>query len=361
MSERAARMPEPGIAFGLRLFNTVGVLFAVSLLARITAPGINPALLPAGGSDIAFDSLVSNAVSVNALQFSPAISALVIYELFRLLLPGMRHWESEEPGRRGRVGLLIMALLLAAYQAWGVAGALEEMSGSSIPLVMEPGSSFRASYVITQIAGTALLILAADTITRYGIGSGWWVMIAAAQIASLIPVGMVISQRLAEGMVDPLYVLALFAIAAAGGYAAWMLFAKGLEQGRTPAQSAADLILPAFLGVSLGAFLYGLGAIAVSVLSGEPVTPESFSWVSPGALGVTAALILLFARLRCATDTQRGWQIAALVIAVFVGLELAGANIGLYVLRADVLIMAVMIGALAWQHWKATALPEPAA
>ena len=144
----------------------------------------------------------------------------------------------------------------------------------------------------------------------------------------------------------------LSAIAAGGAYAAWLLFIKGVQQGRTPARSAADLILPIFLGTSLGSFLYGTGVVAAAFLSREPVSPDMFNWSAPGALAVTAGLIFFFARLRCRTNRQRGWQIAALSCALYAGLEVTGAHAGLLAIRADVVIIAVMVGALArWHHW----------
>lgn len=356
---QARSTSEPDIAFGLRLFNTFAVLCATAFLARITAPGIDiSALAPL---DSGLESTVLSAVSVNALHFTPAISALAIFEVFRLLLPGMRNWEGEEPGRRGRLGLLIVALFLALYQGWGVAAALEDIGKDHMPVVPEPGNAFRATFALTQAAATALLIVGADTITRYGIGSGWWVMIAATQLAALLPAVLWTATQLSGGLLDPLYPLAVVAIAAAGGYAAWLLFNKGMEQGRTPAQSAADLILPIFLGSSLGSFFYGIGVVALAFVSGEPVSPDMFAWSSPGALAVIAALMLLFARVRCWGDGVRGLQIGILSFALYAGLALAGANSGLHALGADVLIITVMVAALAWHYHDRDRVPAEAA
>ena len=358
---QARTTPEPDIAFGLRLFNTFAVLCAAALLARITAPGIDHAALATSAGAAPYDVMLGGAVSVNALQFSPAISALVIFEVLRLLLPGMSNWDSEEPGHRGRLGLLVLSLAFALYQGWGVASALEEISQNNVPLVPDPGSTFRAAFALTQVAGTFLLIAGADTITRYGIGSGWWVMIAAMQLAALLPSLLMTSAQLSSGLLDPTYGLAVAAIAAGGAYAAWLLFIKGVQQGRTPARSAADLILPIFLGTSLGSFLYGTGVVAAAFLSREPFSPDMFHWSAPGALAVTAGLIFFFARLRCRTNRQRGWQIAALSCALYAGLEFSGANAGLHAIRADVVIIAVMVGALAWHHWSGGAAARDAA
>lgn len=355
---QARSTSQPDIAFGLRLFNTFAVLCAAAFLTHITAPGIDHSALGAYGL---YDARLASATSVNALQFSPAISALVLFELFRLLLPGMRKWEGEEPGRRGRLGLLILALLLAMYQGWGVAGALEGMTQDNVPVVPEPGNAFRATFALTQVAATALLIVGADAITRYGIGSGWWVMIAATQLAAFLPAALWTATQLSGGLLDPLYPLAVVAIAGAGGYAAWLLFNKGLEHGRTPAQSAADLILPVFLGSSLGSFIYGTGIIALAFVSGEPISAEMFAWSSPGALAVIAALMMLFARLRCWGDGGRGLQIGILSFALYAGLEFAGANAGLQALRADVLIITVMVAALAWHYHDRGRVPADAA
>lgn len=341
---------EPEIAFGWRLFNTFAVLIAVSFLARITAPGIDHAALGTWEGTAPYNVITSRAASVNALQFSPAVSALIIFEVFRLLLPGMRRWETEEPGRNGRRGLLILTMIFALYQGWGVATALEGLSQNGLPIVAEPGQSFRTTFALTQVAGTFLLIAGADAITRYGIGSGWWVMTAATHLMDFLPPLLMITAQLSSGLLDPLYPLSVVAIAGGGAYVALLLFNKGIEQGRTPAQSAADLILPIFLGVSLGPFVYAAGIVALAFLLGEPIYQDLFNWPAPGALAVMAGLMVLFARLRCRSVPQRGWQIGILSCVLYAGLESAGANAGLHAIRADALIITVMVAALAWHH-----------
>lgn len=351
----AGAAAEPQISFSLRIFNTVLLLFILWMFAGFAAPGVDLSAFETSTGHAPLDMAAAASISALALKFNPATTALIIYETMRLLLPGMRDWDAEKPqtNRRNSLGLVVLAILFALFQGWGLAGALEDFS-TDRPLVPEPGSAFKASFALTQAGGTALLIACADTITRNGIGSGWWVMVSAMSLASLPAVALALADRFSQGLIDPLYVVALLAIAAAGGYAAFMLFNKGMETGRTAAQSAGDVILPVFLGSAVGAFLYGMGIVASGLLSGQELSPGMISWTAPGAMAVTAGLIVLFARLRCRGDRQRGWQIAALGTALFIGLQLAGANIGFPILQADIVVIVVMVGALAWRGWIAS-------
>jgi preprotein translocase subunit SecY len=75
----------------------------------------------------------------------------------------------------------IVALVLAAFQGFGLAGAFEGIRG----LVPEPGLGFRLGAMTSLVAGTAFLLWLGDQISRRGIGDGVWVLLAADIIAGL--------------------------------------------------------------------------------------------------------------------------------------------------------------------------------
>ena len=321
------------------------------------APGIDPSALEISTGHAPLDMAAAASISALALKFNPATTALIIYETMRLLLPGMRDWDAEKPqtNRRKTLGLVVLAILFALFQGWGLAGALEDFN-TDRPLVPEPGTAFKASFALTQAGGTALLIACADTITRNGIGSGWWVMIAAMSLASLPAVALTLADRLSQGLIDPLYVIALLGYRGRRRVCGSSCFSiKGSRPGARPRNRPATSSFRSSWAPRSAPSSTASACVAGGFLSGQELSPDMFSWTAPGALAVTAGLIVLFARLRCRQDRQRGWQIAALGAGLFIGLQFAGANIGFPLLQADVVVIVVMVAALAWRRWSATA------
>jgi preprotein translocase subunit SecY len=75
-------------------------------------------------------------------------------------------------GERGRMRLVraarILTALLTAFQAWGIANALEHVGS----VVTHPGPLFVLSTVVTLTGGTLFLAWLAEVITARGIGNG---------------------------------------------------------------------------------------------------------------------------------------------------------------------------------------------
>lgn len=344
-----------------------GLVFAaVYALSHIPAPGVNPDSL---GSLKRYPShLPAVRLSIIALLFTPVTTALMIVEVFRLLLPGMAKWEapSGAPSLRVSRVLLAIAFLLALFQGWGVASALEELDlgvdGIGGPaVVLETGDLYRFTFALTQIAGVALLVALAGIITRHGIGSGFWVMFAGLELSDLPYQAALVRNDVAQGAVDISGLIGLVALLAGGGVALVFLFRKGVEHGRTAEQSAGDLILPVFLGIGLASFIYGLFLVAQYFVFQSQITAESLAADSPLRLIMTAALIALVSRVRCGSDAERGWQIAALGAGLFVAFEAIRARFGWQLVRADVFVIAVVVCLLAWrQCGPRVAADEPA-
>ncbi len=162
--------------FTRRLGITVGLLIAYRLGTFIPLPGIDPeALAQLGG--------VAERISIFALGITPFITVVILAELLKVLAPRVRRWELAEPRNRDRLNRIVvgLALLAAAAQASGLALALEDVKS----LVEQPGTAFRLTCIVTMVGGAAIVIWLADQITRHGLGSGVWVLLATAWIATI--------------------------------------------------------------------------------------------------------------------------------------------------------------------------------
>jgi preprotein translocase subunit SecY len=74
-----------------------------------------------------------------------------------------------------------LTVVLAAFQAWGIAVGLE----GSTNVVLEPGMFFRLSTTITLVGGTLFLMWLGEQITQRGIGNGTSLIIFAGIVAGL--------------------------------------------------------------------------------------------------------------------------------------------------------------------------------
>src|SRR5690606_19537540 len=76
-------------------------------------------------------------------------------------------------------------VVLALFQAWGIAVGLEGMTGSQGTAVIDPGFFFRISAVITLVGGTMFLLWLGEQITARGVGNGISLIIFAGIVAEL--------------------------------------------------------------------------------------------------------------------------------------------------------------------------------
>ena len=113
----------------------------------------------------------------------PYISASIIMQLMSVVSPQLEALKKEgESGRRKitqytRYGTLV----LATFQALGIAVALEAQAG----LVIDPGSAFRFTTVVTLVTGTMFLMWLGEQITERGLGNGISIIIFAGIAAGL--------------------------------------------------------------------------------------------------------------------------------------------------------------------------------
>jgi preprotein translocase subunit SecY len=158
-----------------RIAITIGALLIFRLGSHIPLAGVSTqgGLLSSGSI---------GRISIFSLSLIPYLSAAIVIQLVSVVWERLSALErSGEAGRR-RIAryTLILTLLLAAFQAFGIASAMQNISG----LVTEPGAWFLPSATATMAGGVFFLVWLSEQITRHGIGNG---------LALILFVGIVVS------------------------------------------------------------------------------------------------------------------------------------------------------------------------
>lgn len=179
-----------------RLLFVLIALFVYRIATHIPVPGINPIALAdlfnqQKGTILDMFNMFSGGAlsrfSVVALGIMPYISASIIMQLLSVVEPKLKQLKKEgEAGRRKitqytRYGTVV----LATFQAFGVAVALEGQQAAGYAVVMDPGMGFRIAAVSTLVTGTMFLMWLGEQITERGIGNGISMIIFAGIVAGL--------------------------------------------------------------------------------------------------------------------------------------------------------------------------------
>lgn len=191
-TNQLAKGAASGFPWG-RLWFLLLALVVFRVGAHIPVPGIDPGQLAelfkqnSGGLLGMFNMFSGGALSrftVFALGIMPYISASIIMQLMAIVSPQLEAIKKEgESGRKKitqytRYGTLV----LAAFQAFGIAVALEHQPN----LVIDPGMAFRFTTTVTLVTGTMFLMWLGEQITERGLGNGISIIIFAG-IASGLP------------------------------------------------------------------------------------------------------------------------------------------------------------------------------
>ena len=175
-----------------RIWFTLGALLVYRLGTYLPLPGIDAGALAKAFSNAQtgiiglFNMFSGGAVgrmAILALGIMPYISASIIVQLMTTVVPS---WESlKKEGESGRKQLnqytRYLTVILAIFQAWGIAVGLEGASG----VVSMPGMFFRLTATITLVGGTMFLMWLGEQITSRGIGNGTSLIIFAGIVAGL--------------------------------------------------------------------------------------------------------------------------------------------------------------------------------
>jgi preprotein translocase subunit SecY len=146
-----------------RIAITIGALLIFRLGSHIPLAGISTqgGLLLSGAM---------NRVSIFSLVLVPYLSAAIFIQLLSMVWGRLSALErSGEAGRRRLARItLILTLLLASFQAFGIASALQDISG----VVTEPGGWFLLTATASMVGGVFFMVWLSEQITRHGIGNG---------------------------------------------------------------------------------------------------------------------------------------------------------------------------------------------
>ena len=195
-----------------RILFTLAVIVIVRLGAAITTPGVNAAVLQewfrsasnsSGGGVAALFNLFSGGALENCAIFSlgimPYISASIMMQLLSAVIPKLGRLKKEDGGQQKIMQITRYAtLVLCLVQGYLLAvslqnpasnpmlgGITETINTLGIPLVADPGWTFRIITVISLTSGTLFLMWLGDRITERGIGNGISMIITVGIVAQL--------------------------------------------------------------------------------------------------------------------------------------------------------------------------------
>ena len=204
-----------------RILFVLGAFVIFRLGAFIPIPGVDPNAVSAlfqqtQGSIVDIFNMFSGGalsrLSVMALGVMPYISASIIMQMMSAVIPQLEQLKKEgEQGRRKitqytRYG----TVLLASFQALGIAVAVEAQTAGGMAVVITPGIGFKVTTVATLVTGTMFLVWLGEQISERGIGNGISLLIFASIVAGL-PSAVGGTLELARtGAFSPLFVLVLF-------------------------------------------------------------------------------------------------------------------------------------------------------
>ncbi len=204
-----------------RIFFVLGALVVFRLGAYIPIPGINPNAVAAmfqqtQGSIVDVFNMFSGGalsrLSVMALGVMPYISASIIMQMMSSVIPTLEQLKKEgEQGRRKitqytRYG----TVLLATFQAIGIAVAVEAQEAGGLSVVVTPGIGFKVTTAVTLVTGTMFLVWLGEQISERGIGNGISLIIFSSIVAGLPAAAGGTLELARTGAFSPIFVLVLF-------------------------------------------------------------------------------------------------------------------------------------------------------
>jgi preprotein translocase subunit SecY len=205
---------------------TLAVLLVYRVGAYIPVPGIDPQILAdifrqqqngiLGMVDM-FAGGALGRMTIFALNMMPYISSSIIIQLMTSVVPSLESLKKEGESGRRKINQYTryVTVVLAAFQAYGIAIGLEGLSSSGGAVVHDPGLLFRGSTVITLVAGTLFLMWLGEQVTARGVGNGISLIIFAGIVANL-PNALVATLELGRtGALSPVVIAVLLAMVVA--------------------------------------------------------------------------------------------------------------------------------------------------
>jgi len=205
-----------------RLLFVLGAIIVYRIGTFIPVPGIDPAALAAlfeqqQGTILDMFNMFSGGAlkraSLFALGIMPYISASIIVQLMSAVIPKLEQLKKEgEAGRRKitqytRYGTLV----LATFQAIGIAVALQGQFGEGLVVAKGPGFVFTAT--VSLVTGTMFLMWLGEQITERGLGNGISLIIFAGIVAGMPAAFGSVVELVSNGEMNALFALFLFILA----------------------------------------------------------------------------------------------------------------------------------------------------
>lgn len=179
-----------------RLLFTLGALIVFRLGTYIPVPGIDASVMAhqmtqnGGGILGMFNMFTGGALgrmTIFALNVMPYISASIITQLMTAAIPTLETLKKEGESGRQKITQYTryLTVLIAAVQAYGISVGLQAMKTAQGPAVIDPGTMFTFTCVVTLVGGTVFLMWLGEQITSRGIGNGVSLIIFAGIVANL--------------------------------------------------------------------------------------------------------------------------------------------------------------------------------
>ena len=179
-----------------RILFTLLMLAVYRLGAFIPTPGINTEVFEQAFGQLAgslfgllsmFSGGILRRMSVFALGIMPYITASIILQLLTVVSPHLEKLKKEgDLGRRKITEYTRwMTVGLSAFQAFGIAIALQKQTAAGTPLVAHSGPGFVFTTVLTLTSGSMFIMWLGEQITSRGIGNGMSLLIFAGIVVGL--------------------------------------------------------------------------------------------------------------------------------------------------------------------------------
>jgi preprotein translocase subunit SecY len=206
-----------------RIAFTLGALLLFRIASYIPLPGIDAGVWDqffyrsGAGSVLGMASTLSGGalarLSILSLSIVPYVSAAILMQVAILFVRRLRAVRDAGENGRRRIDhyTLVLTVLVAAIQSYGIAGGLQDVRN----LVPEPGPMFTLTTVLTLTAGVLVVVWLCNQITARGIGNGI-ALILCIGFASGLPAnifGMLELERRGHLSMGFIAGLALFALA----------------------------------------------------------------------------------------------------------------------------------------------------
>ncbi len=175
-----------------RFMFLIGALIVFRAGTYIPVPGVDPVALAEffeqqAGNLLGMVNLFSGGAlsrfGIFAMGIMPYISSSIIMQMASHIVPSLQQLRKEgEQGRRQIVKYTRYGtVVLASFQSIAAASWLQNQAG----LVVNPGTSFLVTAMITLVTGTVFLMWLGEQITERGIGNGISMIILAGIVAGL--------------------------------------------------------------------------------------------------------------------------------------------------------------------------------